>query len=501
MQPQYRRRSALFPDSCPRSIRNFAILLACLLTACVKPISYVEPVAPKPFAKKALKVAIWPGQANEPLIRERVREWASRQGAEVQISIPTETSKLDVDVIFYPPVRLGNFAENYSLSEVPEKQKAVAGSYNWDEIPAFLTSKLIRWQSKAVALPVLGEGQVLAYRSDVLNYWQNESPRPLTALNTWEEYVQLAEFLSSKLGKPCLPALPTVDERLETEFHLIAGSYDRLATQQSNFGRGLLTPEQEDQFFSYHFRLKDASPRITGPAFVEAARLLQRLQNSRLPATEANTIQAWRDSKAVLGIITLAELAAVQSEDSPIRGKIAFTRLPGAAHIFDPATGQKKPIPSGTEANRVPYLGYAGLFGSVLNTSKEQEAAWHLVATLGEPGESQEMIASSHWGAGPWRRFSHLDSSNPTIWFGYHFNAATTRQLVDTLRDQIGTDIVNPIVRLRLPDQAEYSKVFVDALRSAIEKKTPPEAALAEVAKQWQQRKLTPQAYRQSLGL
>ena len=150
-------------------------------------------------------------------------------------------------------------------------------------------------------------------------------------------------------------------EALAAEFLSAAASADRLAISR-------VAPGQDvgDDFFAFQFDPKTGEPRLRTPTFVGAAELLLRAQPYRGAATPAAAFQSGR---AKLGVITLAELAAVRPATAATLG---IAPLPGSAYTFGP-NGRKVPTLAGAvNFIRIRLGNRAGVDFSVAQSASSQ---------------------------------------------------------------------------------------------------------------------------------
>src|SRR5262249_30178295 len=76
--------------------------------------------------------------------------------------------------------------------------------YRWDDVLRDYRERLLDWGGTTYALPVTGEGMVLAYRKDAFD---GKDGRPSTLPVTWDGLLETARTLNRQFGK-CLPPVP-----------------------------------------------------------------------------------------------------------------------------------------------------------------------------------------------------------------------------------------------------------------------------------------------------
>ena len=90
------------------------------------------------------------------------------------------------------------------------------------------------------------------------------------------------------------------------------------------------TPERTNATLSFQYDAGTGRPRVADPGFVDALRLLQRLQPHRSP--RASAADAFAADEAVLGVVALGELAGLRGGGSEGRcSATARSRIPGVS--------------------------------------------------------------------------------------------------------------------------------------------------------------------------
>ncbi|HEV3436674.1 MAG TPA: hypothetical protein VG122_04905 [Gemmata sp.] len=396
----------------------------------------------------------------------------------------TPSDDTDIGVIDVP--EFGFWAEKKELTPVPPGLRAADHPYQWTGLLPAYREQLIEWGGQAQAIPLAGDGYVLVYRADRLKdpkfiaAFNAQFARAPVAPTSWEEFADIAAVFAKLDGRPSLPQF--TNSELATLFFRIAACYDRLAqseTINTNLGSGLGT-------LSFQFDLADGKPRLTAPAFAAAANWLGGLVAKKcLPSPAAGTSSdpsaALARNQAMIAVLSLDQLAQLPRENGAVPDRFGLAALPGTRTAFDPEKRQfvLRPVP-----NYVPYFA-GGRLGVVRTRCSNATAAFDLLAELGGPTRSLEIIASTGVGAGPFR-VSHLDRDRLQIWFGYGFDADRSDALRRALQDYIHLDVKNPTYGLRGPDQAALSSAAAIAM-GKISAGTSTEPALEQLLVDWQQ--------------
>ena len=453
--------------------------LAALLAAGCDNGSLVEPRPAPPFEGVTLRVAC-PDPVAREVLAAHGKVWAATRGVKLDVVARPLGDVADADLGLIAPPEISRFAASGQLDALPEAMRHPSHPYHFDRLSSAYRDKILVWDGVPVALPVLGEGFVMAYRKDRF------AAAKLAPPATWDEFAAAAKHF----GAGSLPPLPEGDDAFDREFFSVAATLQRPATSSSDEASRPKTEADANRLFAFHYDLVDGRSRLAQPAFVAALKWFQRVQEYR----------AKTPGEPVLWFATLRELAAL-----PPGSPVGVAPVPGSPVVHDFATGEPKP--TAVPINRVPYVGWGGAVGVVRKASANPEAAWDLLAYLGmAETTAPELIGAAKWGAGPTRP-SQTDSLNQKFWAGYPLPPAERERLAAVLRDYVPSGLVNPVLRLRTPDQAEKVKATAAILRKAIADQGDAAAAMRGVEAAWAKLdEATPESerialYRRSLGL
>jgi ABC-type glycerol-3-phosphate transport system substrate-binding protein len=393
----------------------------------------------------------------------------------------------DIGVIGVP--ELGAWAERGDLAPVPAALRSADHPFQWTGLLHEYREQLISWGGQALAIPLAGDGYVIAYRADrlkdpkfVAEFQAQFGSRPI-APASWEDFADIAGVLAKLDGRPSLP--PMTANELTDAFFRVAACCDRAAKtesikDQSNLGGGV-------EALAFQFDLTTGKPRLTSPAFEAAAAWVEDLARRKCllplaPGDASDPVSALtaRDG-ASIAVVSLGQLARLPRENGVIPDRFAIAPLPGSRRVMDAATGK---LAMRTNPNYIPYFA-GGRLGVVRTRCPNTVAAFDLLAELGGPVRSQEVIASTQLGAGPFR-ISHLEHDRLQLWYGYGFDAARTEALRSALLRYVDQEIKNPTYGLRGPDQMPLSASVAATMRK-IATGTSAKAGLDQMIDEWKQ--------------
>jgi multiple sugar transport system substrate-binding protein len=507
MQPKSARAQTVFPTLRGIASVSTALVLVALLAGCPsRTTPGDQPV--RPLEGAVVRVAC-EGEPAAQIVSRFGSTWASRVGARVEVvrlnsaSGPRPAPPGDVWVL--APARLPHWAAAGQLLSIPDSYTRRDVGYAWENLLPVFRDKLMVWDGKVYALPLLGDALLCFYRTDLLSDPQHRENfkkahgRELAPPATWQAFANIAEYFHKHRGpaaSPSLPPLPENDEDLDRLFHALAAPCAHRAIRD-----GDPKPPPDVEIFSFHYDLKTGAVRVATPGFVRALEILQRLQTCRPASPARQPPESFLKGEAVL-CLAGAEWIGRFEGSPPVAGKFGVCKVPGSATVFAYETGEEQAVPSG---NHVPYLGADGWLMVVPTGASRPEAAFALIADLSSPKTSRDVVIEPAWGGGAFRR-EHFH--NQSGWLAFGLSPRLTDMLIDSLRQTVANaHMINPVVRLRIPDETAYQQALVEQVRAALSGSKDPGSALGAVAEQWRRldegkdlkRRLSD--YRLSIGL
>jgi multiple sugar transport system substrate-binding protein len=430
-----------------------------------------------------------PDERTTALVAKYAPNWSGPAGGRVEVVRYEAATGPDkgpaADAWVLAPAAMPGRAAAGELLAVPAEYTESNGPLEWAKLLPQYRDKLLVWDRTVYALPLLGEAPLCFYRADLLQAEPNQAAfqkqfhRPLAPPATWEEFAEIAQFFNGRqeagLAGPSLPPLPERDDDLDREFFAVAVPTARPALREND-----PKPTTDAEAFSFHYDLQTMQPRIATPGFVQALRLLRRLQDYRPAGTAAEPAQAFAQAQAVLCLADASWIDRFQK--GAVAGKFGFCRLPGSGTVFAYATGQPETVAGG---NFVPYLGAGGAVAVVPRGAEHPEAAFALLAELAGPKVSRTIVIEPRWGGGAFRR-DHLEKAEG--WYSFQLEQGQTLTLLDNLRQTLAhPGIKNPVLRLRIPDERTHQQALLEEVRRVLLEGADPAQSLETAAKRWRE--------------
>jgi multiple sugar transport system substrate-binding protein len=430
-----------------------------------------------PFAGVALTLRC-PDEPFKAALTQAARSWATRTGATVTLTTGPMTPGDDTDVGVIPAAEFGEWADRGDLVPVPASLRASDHPFQWIGVLPAYREQLVEWGGQARALPLAGEGSVIVYRADRLTeanlvaaFRKHGGEKP-GAPATWEEFAALAAAFAEVDGKPSLPAMSGAE--VADLFFRVAACYDRRPLDDVAIGKvggGL-------GGVSFHHDVRTGEPGLGTPGFAAAADWLAGLAARKCFATDPTADLT--SGKAMLAVASLAQLAKLRSETGALPARYAIAPLPGTRSVADPEKGEL--VRGGV--NYVPYFS-GGRLGVVRTRCANAEAAFDLLADLGGPTRSQELLSNPALGAGPFRS-AHLEQDRLLIWLGYGLDETRSKALQAALQQNIRAEVRNAVYALRGPDQKELTAAAVAELAKVAAGTVPGDAGLKQLRAAWE---------------
>ncbi|HEY1786083.1 MAG TPA: hypothetical protein VGG30_11060, partial [Pirellulales bacterium] len=346
--------------------------------------------APKVAAKPAA-VTVRIGVVDDPGLTEAIRklkaEWHAVTGNTLEVvgsdalDAVNGDPESQADALIIPAGALGTLVEADRLAAVPTdvRQSEEAA---WSDIFLLVQQGAV-WGDGVWAVPLGSPQLTLLYRRDLFEVFNRTPP------TTWAEYQELVRFFSQreKLADSAPPADSAWHGTLEP---LGSGWGARLL-----LARSAAYAKHRDNY-STLFDIETFKPLVAGPPFVRALEELvaarrgapSKSSGETAAASEINVSQAQQLDVAGVRTAFLVGQSAMAltwptavGESEEIDVKVGFAELPGAAQMFNFASG-KWDDRTAEESVHVPLVPMTGRLGVVLKSSQHQETAFDLLAWL-----------------------------------------------------------------------------------------------------------------------
>ena len=439
----------------------------------------------KPPVRTAIRVSCPQGQATE-IFNRFAPSFQAATGISVQIKSRKLEEPVDAeaDLWVIEPAEMPYWAAPEKLLPVPDDMRASGAEYAWTSILPAYRSKLLVWDKDVFAIPLADEPTFCFWRTDLFADAKNQAEfktkygHDLAAPATWQEVERIAQFFHGKprpgLARPCasLPALPKDDDGLDRAFYLVAAPLVRKAIREDQMGKTSFK-----LLFSFHYDIETGKPLLHAAGFAAALEMLCKLQPYRATAN-ADPVQSFADGEAVLCFASAPSIVRFQHSPA-IKNRFAVARVPGSEVVF----GFDDAARATPGTNDVPYLGAAGAVMVVPKSSAHGPEAFKLAAYLSNPKTSRDIATDPAWGGGVFR-IEHLAAGMG--WGSFDLGPGQTEELVKILRETyVHNEISNPLLRLRIPDQASHRSVVLREIRAALFSGKKPADAMKDADAAW----------------
>ena len=377
---------------------------------------------------------------------------------------------------------------------LPVDQYIDVNSEEWlDIIPAF--REYVKWGGKIYGWPMDGDTHALYYRKDLFEHpdekeeFKKRYGYELRVPETWDEYLDAAEFFTRKKGETL------AGKKLEEDFWGTGGNFRREQVHWWFFAR----------YFGlggkYYFDPETMEPAFTSEAGVRALEIMLKEAD---PKRSPPGVLSWGFTELFsgfyTGIIAMSSAniwpdMAPMSEDptkSKIRGKWGISHVPGTYEVWNYEEKKWEKTDKLFVRTPVPH----NWMVLIMKTCKHPDVAAEWAKFLTGKEFSRRYVVGP-WGADPFR---HSHFTDPEL--RQRFPGADV--YLDTLMANLN---MNPWVDLRIPGVPEYYDALAVELTQALAKEKSPRDALNSAASKWNEitdrlgREIQKKNYRASLGL
>ena len=395
-----------------------------------------------------------------------VRQWKAHQDGELNIENQTQAEWVETgfpisegtDLVIYPTLMLGELAEAKKISKLEYPV------WNSDEIDKdswlnHYRRTLTRYGNEPYAVPLGNPHFAMLYNRVKFGLKQpgeDESKTgELSLPETWEQLEEVLDARGEKLDLPLAPGWAG---------HSFIG---RVATNIRARGN-----------FSFLFDRSTMEPLIEQRPFIEALEYLKRTATKRSSELSPQDVfELAANGKAAVAMCWPTKKVEFKMAQ---RDALAVGKVLGAKKIFDFRTATWKERLADEEIY-VDYLGFGGLIASRIAGTRHEDTATSFVKWVSEKRIILKTAAQSEM-TGPVRA-SHLGDLSG--WTGETVPLEVLDEYADVVRDLHERKLM--VVFPRIPSSDRYYAAFDKGVRAALTGEKTPEAALKEVAKQWNQ--------------
>lgn len=352
----------------------------------------------------------------------------------------------DIYILF--PGKIPQYVEREMLLPL---DSYIEADPSYDEIIPIYRKMYMEYNDHEYGVVYDGDTHFLFYRRDLFEKYNDEYKkkygRPLLPPTTWEEYDQIAKFL-------------TRDEDSDGKIEIYG-----TATFTGDAKRYVWFAERFLSMGGNYFD-KDMNPQINNSLGKKALQDWINLQQSG--ATPPNAMYDWIDLNNVFlqGEVAMVVQWSDTSRfsfdegkwDSKVAGKVDWTVVPGD----DPNSPR-----GGVWIGRV--LG-------ISSQTKNQEAAWQVVQHLTSKEVSSKLVTSLQTINDPFRK-SHFELKGKGAFPNEEIQENTLKVLDESLKHTTSD--------LMIPGGWEYMQILDKNIGLALINKVTPEVALNNTAKEW----------------
>lgn len=412
---------------------------------------------------------------------------SNRLGADLKIitrSSGKEPSQeeLKADIWIIKPEETGEFAQANLLAFASDSIQEPGDKINWSDLLPLYREKLLIWQRKIVALPLIGEARVCLYREDLFNNPTHQNGfkakfnSPLKPPNTWADYHKIAQYFSEanfNSGKS-LPGLYSSEEDFEKDFLSFCAGYTRQPVSPSE----KITPEIENAVFSFQYDFRTGKPLINTAGFVQSLEKYKLLQKFRPTLPEAESGSTFLQGKATLAIADARLVYKAQNTEA-LKDKFSICSIPGSDGYYPGSSTEFRPLPIG---NKIPYLGTSSNLGCVNAKSSSKELAFKFLISLASPEIAERICVEPT--VASYTRYSQLDKIRLDA-FG--LDSQRTASFRETIRANLShIDIKNPALCSRLPGYHKRRTILVEEVKTYLNSQGgSAQETMNKVAQRW----------------
>lgn len=419
-------------------------------------------------------------------ILKEAKNFEEKTGANIKVVTPNwnETIKSINDSIdgkndlffdMYVVVGLWNgtlLSKENMISPVPEWVKE---KLDWEDVLPIYKNNILTWNNETYGVPYDGDSITMYYRKDIFENkkikerYKKLYEKELSVPNTWEEYIQISKFFTGwdwdndgqlEYGNAGLRIKGDVSL---LQFFAFAGAYVK-------------HPENK----GYYFDPETMKAEIANEGFVKALDDYIKLIKYGPKGMENFAGHDVRNA-FVTGEVALAidwadlGIYSANSENSIVKDKIGFDKLPGRDSVYNYKTKSWDKVfnnPSSISGNWVIFIN---------KNSKYKDLAFDFAAHVGSKETTKKYIVDPGSAVNP-SRYSHFKDAKS--WENAGFLEDRAREYLDTLEESLQNK--NVVVDIMIPGGELYYRALDKYLYEAILGNLSSSEALNKASLEWE---------------
>lgn len=361
------------------------------------------------------------------------------------------------DIVFFQPAWIADYAPHLAnLGDLADQYNL---EFHLDDALPIFTESYMYWEGDFLAIPVDADEHNFYINRAAFEDEENKAAfeeevgRELAVPETWDEYVEVANFFAGR----------DWDHDGEAEFGVseawLRGGYAYWWWLSKFFGYGGVYFDEE------------MNPLINSPAGIKALEIQLAIADAVPPGAanfgsgEARNAWLVGDVPMVVHWTSSAKLAK-DPEASQIVDEAWVELVPGV-RLEDGTIHRRAALPTGWSMGVVKYA-----------SEQDQACAAHMLEYLSQPEISKEIALDAAFWAEPWR----TSTFEPEVWNNKWPNDVEYGQ--NLARVMEGTLEIG-VPDLQIPGQDEYVKAADAEISAVLAGEKDPEQALNDAAAEW----------------
>lgn len=469
-----------------RYLLPFLVPWVVLIAGCGGERPATKSAAPQRFEGTTVRVRVGARSPVKDALELRLAEWNARTGGRAEI---VEQGDADLFVL--------DGQQRFEAAPFPPLPSEVleSATVGFDDFAPRYRLVFCAREDATIALPLAGDGLFLWYRADLFKdpeisaSFQAKHGRELAPPATWKEYLEIAEFFFGH-DKVKYGTAEAMDDSPDAARHFLAHA---------------AASAKGTRWSSFAIDTETATPLLTRPPFLLALEDWIRV----FPFSPAGdpAVEGPIDEEAARRTFLEGNAAMLLSRVPPAVGmpnpeqaamakRIDVAPLPGSTRLYAPRADGAEELPA---PNRCFHLASTGQY--VVMGNKGSPASVHLLEFLFDREGGAYLVQAGRKGLLPaWPNLL----AEPEQFRGYGLTPSSTRKLFQLVSESLRSE--NWVADFRTSNAPALEQSLAKHLRSALEGKVEPAAALRAAANDWsaiidEGKDAFLKEYRESLGL